>query len=107
MQIVIEIDEDIYNRFTHDEGRPRCEITEEERFQMNADAVRLTRAFCNGTPLPEGHGRLKDVDWIADNCEDHYSDKYGSCFAWIDIDSAPTIVGTEKSESEVSDADSN
>ena len=58
MQIVIDIDEDIYNRFTHNEVKPRCEITEKERFQMGADAICLTRAFCNGTPLPKGHGRL-------------------------------------------------
>ena len=69
MQIVIDIPEDVYNRFTHNEVRPRCEITEEERFQMNADAVRLTRAFCNGTPLPKGHGRLIDADVIPSSVE--------------------------------------
>ena len=69
MQIVIEIDEDIYNRFTHNEVKPRCEITEEERFQMDADAIRLTRAFCNGKPLPKGHGRLIDADAIPGSVE--------------------------------------
>lgn len=64
MKIVIDIDEDIYNRFTYNEAKPHCEITEKERFQMGADAIRLTRAFCNGIPLPNGHGNLKDVDSI-------------------------------------------
>ena len=55
----------------------------------------------NGTPLPKGHGRLKDVDWIDDNCENHYSDKDGSWYyAWRDIDNAPTIIEADKEEEE-------
>lgn len=54
-------------------------------------------AIMNGTPLPKGHGRLKDVDWIDDNCETHYSDTDGSwCYAWRDIDDAPTIIEADK-----------
>ncbi len=50
----------------------------------------------NGIPLPEGHGRLKDVDWIDDNCEHHCSDTDGSwCYKWKDIEDAPTIVGAD------------
>ena len=50
-------------------------------------------AVKNGTPLPKGHGRLKDIDWIDDNCENHYSDTDGSwCYRWKDIDNAPTII---------------
>lgn len=50
-KIVIDIDGDVYNRFANCESKPRQEITEKERFEMNADAIRLTRAFCNGIPL--------------------------------------------------------
>ena len=89
IEVVIKIDEDIYSRFTHDEVRPRFEITEEERFQMDADAVRLTRAFCNGTPLPKGHGRLIDVDDIDNHIIGH-----------VDTRSCPTIVEAYKAESE-------
>ena len=43
--------------------------------------------------LPKGHGRLKDVDWIDDNCDHHRSDEDGSwCYAWKDIDGAPTLI---------------
>jgi len=46
-----------------------------------------------GTPLPKGHGKLKDVDWIEDNCQWHYSDENGIlCYAVKDIDEAPTII---------------
>lgn len=56
-------------------------------------------AIMNGTPLPKGHGRLKDVDWIDDNCEIHCSDKDGSwCCAWRDIDNAPTIIEADKED---------
>ena len=58
-------------------------------------------AIMNGTPLPQGHGRLKDVDWIDDNCENHCSDKDGSwCCAWRDIDNAPTIIEADKEDSD-------
>lgn len=54
-------------------------------------------AIANGTPLPKGHGRLKDIDWIDDNCENHYSDTDGSwCYRWKDIDNAPTIIEADK-----------
>ena len=57
----------------------------------------ILKAVKNGTPLPKGHGRLKDVDWIDDNCEVHYSDKDGSwCYAWRDIDNAQTIIEADK-----------
>ena len=61
------------------------------------EAIVITQAIKNGTPLPKGHGRLKDVDWIDDNCEYHYSDKDGSwCYALRDIDNAPTIIEADK-----------
>lgn len=47
----------------------------------------------NGIPLPKKHGRLKDVDWIDDNCLYHYSDIDGSCcYAVADIENAQTII---------------
>ena len=57
----------------------------------------LWQATKNGTPLPKGHGRLKDIDWIDDNCESHHSDIDGSwCYTWRDIDDAPTIIEADK-----------
>ena len=93
MKIVIDIPEDIYNRFTHNEVRPRCEITEKERFQMGADAIRLTRAFCNGTPLPKGHGRLIDADDL-----EHITICSKTRNSGITRIEAPTIIEAESEE---------
>ena len=83
MQVVIEIDERYYEIIKNDVGHG-CDF-------------KPFKIIANGTPLPKGHGRLKDVDWIDDNCEDHRSDKDGSwCYVWRDIDSAPTIIEADK-----------
>ena len=98
MKIVIDIDEDIYNRFTHNEVKPRCEITEKERFQMGADAIRLTRAFCNGTPLSKGHGRLIDADKLKEvyeNTEDAEYCQWTLYGVTSEIDDAETIIEAE------------
>lgn len=73
MQIVIDIDENIYNRFTHNEVKPRCEITEEERFQIGADAIRLTRAFCNGTPIPDNATNGDIIKALFPKIDDNFS----------------------------------
>ena len=87
MQIVIDIPEEAYNYIKANGAR--------------IPYYKLTDAIKNGTKLPKGHGRLKDVDWIDDNCENHYSDKDGSwCYTWRDIDNAPTIIEADKAESE-------
>ena len=49
-------------------------------------------ALKNGTPLPKGHGRLKDIDWIDDNCPDYRTEDGAWCYKWEDIDNAPTII---------------
>ena len=52
MQIVINIDEDLYTRL-FDNG--------------DIDAVDMLKACVairNGTPLPKGHGRLIDADYV-------------------------------------------
>ena len=50
MQIVIEIDENLYTRL-FDNGVDNYD-----------DAVDMAKAIRNGTPLPEGHGRLVDAE---------------------------------------------
>ena len=65
------------------------------------DIKTLMLAVDDGTLLPKGHGRLKDIDWIDDNCGHHYSDTDGSwCYAWKDIDNAQTIIEADTAESE-------
>jgi len=90
MQIVIDMPDDLKDKI--------CNSTEEwaARYVAGWD-MEIARIVRNGTPLPKGHGRLKDVDWIDDNCEVHYSDKDGSwCYAWRDIDNAQTIIEADK-----------
>lgn len=78
MQIVIDIPEEEFERI---------------KDIPNDYKLLIHKAIANGTPLPKGHGRLKDVDWIDDNCYEHHSDEDGSwCYAWRDIDDAPTII---------------
>jgi hypothetical protein len=87
MQIVINISEDDYN------GLKRKDDFDD--MFLNC----YEKAIINGIQLPKSHGRLKDVDWIDDNCENHYSDKDGSwCYTWRDIENAPTIVEADRSE---------
>ena len=74
----------------------------DENYQVTLTKIMLACRDCSIIELPKGHGRLKDVDWIDDNCENHYSDKDGSwCYAWKDIDSAQTIIEADNAESEV------
>lgn len=50
MKIVIDIDDNLYTRL-FDNGVDNYD-----------DAVDMARAIRKGTPLPEGHGRLGDLD---------------------------------------------
>lgn len=89
MEIVIKISKEVYKQI------------QSKSTEIQAEGLILENAVLNGTPLPEGHGRLKDVDWIDDNCEHHHSDTDGSwCYAWKDIENAPTIIEADKAESE-------
>jgi len=61
MQIVIEISEKDYKRIIKND--------EDEQVQESCLCLlcRLSQAIKDGTPLPEGHGTLKDTDAI---CKD-------------------------------------
>lgn len=93
-ELVIKLNEDIAQGIIDGENDAPRNIV--RAFQATiADAIK------NGTPLPKGHGRLKDVDWIDDNCALHHSDEDGSwCYTWEDIDSAPTVIKADKEGSE-------
>lgn len=52
MQIVIDIDENLYTRL-FDNGIDNYD-----------DAVDMAKAIRKGTPLPKGHGRLGDLDAV-------------------------------------------
>lgn len=54
MQIVIDIPDVVYERFGY-------EYREENCISKYTNDI-ILNAFCNGTPLPKGHGRLIDAD---------------------------------------------
>ncbi len=54
MQIVIDIDENIFTRL-FDNGTEDYEIA-------NDDLFAIVKSIRKGIPLPEGHGDLKDAD---------------------------------------------
>lgn len=57
MEIVIDIDDKIYNRIKYLEPKANTMLDE------------LMRSIQNGTPLPGGHGRLKDIDAFINKVE--------------------------------------
>ena len=53
----------------------------------------ISRAIINGTPLPKGHGAIKDVSQIEiPMCEDRTYERW----VQVAIDSAPTIIEASK-----------
>ena len=88
-ELVIKIDEETYKK-----------VIDRTEFDTLSLGITLIEAVQNGTPLPKGHGRLKDVDWIDDNCPDYRTENGAWCYKWEDIDSAPTIIEADKAESE-------
>lgn len=85
MEIVIKIDDKLYNRIKYLE--PKADTMLDE----------LMRSIQSGTPLPKGHGRIIDADDIALIDEQFYvpSDYYVAESA---IDHTPTIIGADKEE---------
>jgi hypothetical protein len=91
MQLVINIDERLYEIITNPKKLPtmyhasRC-----------ADAVR------NGTPLPKGHGDLKDADVMINKlCTHEANELFGSvtCAEILDfINGENTIIEADKGE---------
>ena len=98
MQVVIDIDENLYTRL-FDNGVDNYD-----------DAVDMAKAIRKGTPLPKGHGRLKDADEIVNkvnvlkNNWDRYGDEYESGryvsydYAVGTINDAPTIIEADTVE---------
>lgn len=88
MQIVIEIDEEIYKGLFDTR-----EIT-------GGECAWLLSAVQNGTPLPKNHGDLIDRDELELDTEwDAYYDAYCS-YSQMQINNAPTIIGEVKANDE-------
>ena len=104
MKIVIDIPEDVYIRL-FDNGIQDNEIAID-------DVCEMARALRMGTPLPKGHGRLKDEDEIVKAIEDRveFLRKNDAVFLRLhkDIDilgcipkircEVPTIIEADKGE---------
>lgn len=77
MQILVEIDDKLYNRIKYLEPRANTMLDE------------LMRSIQNSVPLPKGHGRLIDADAVL-------VEPFGNTYK--DIDTAETIIEADRSD---------
>lgn len=94
MQIVIDINEHLYKMI-----KTLGLVVED------GDAVVVSEAIKNGTPLPKGHGRLIDADALKETFIDSNiylkgNEKGFWCFRCKEIKNAPAIIEADKAESE-------
>jgi hypothetical protein len=82
MQIVIDMDEELYKRI-----KKNCDIYEEE-----IESVAFS--IIGGTPLPKGHGRLIDADALGEELHRYTEAPY--LYALKVFNDAPTIIGADK-----------
>lgn len=66
-----------------------------ENYQVTLTKIMLACRGCSITELPKEHGRLIDADALNFN-----ADYYEPLISKFDFDSAPTIIGADKAESE-------
>jgi len=104
MQIVIDIDENVFTRL-FDNGTEDYEI-------VNDDLFKIAKSIRNGTPLPKGHGRLIDEQNISDYVHSHIQEintGYGDLNQHTNrilrmiedyIDNTHTIIEADKEEEE-------
>ena len=91
MKIVVDMPDGMYNSIIENGKGTIAQLTTE-----------LYGVLCRATPLPKGHGNLKDMN---DLCyKSHYGCK-GHCdyFHTCDLYGAPTIIEANKEESEDKD----
>ena len=78
MQIVINIDDNLYNALM--------------KIKDSVESLHgFTKIIANGTPLPKGHGRLKDIDKII---RDGISKEF--CDWYDEMQYAQTIIEADK-----------
>ena len=83
MKIVIDISEHIYEQIMADS---KVYVLDNE-----VDRILIENAIYNGTPLPEGHGRLIDADKLQ---------RVDHIVLESMIDNAPTIIEADKESKE-------
>lgn len=83
MHIVIDISEEMYEELKY--------------LNVHGFTTATDEAIANGTPLPKGHGRLKDIDAIIDTLDSSDRDIYvKECLE----EDAPTIIPAERESEE-------
>ncbi len=97
VELVIKIPEEIYKRILPYRDFPLIS-------NLTTDSLKLTHAVANGVPLPSGHGKLGDLDKIADRLEilrddwNYYGNEFesgmykGYDYALDEVMDAPTII---------------
>lgn len=98
MQIVIDIDEGMYEKVIE---------TNVVYVLEDVDCILIENAIANGTPLPKGHGRLIDADALNIRMEQRMDEIGDDESIWesstvataLDM-LAPTIIEADKVESE-------
>lgn len=89
MQIVIELNEEVYDEI----------LNEIEHAEIAGVGLsELSIALKNGTPLPKGHGDLKDASKMIADLNTVRVDNYAETIEWTCnvIDSYPTIIEADK-----------
>jgi hypothetical protein len=88
MQIVINIDEEIYKRILPYKDLPIIS-------NLCNDYPEITYAIANGVPLQKGHGAIIDASQIEiPMCEDRTYERWVK----VAINSAPTIIKADEEE---------
>ena len=97
LQIVIDIDEHIYKQVMAD--------SEVYILDNEVDLILIENAIYNGTPLPEGHGRLIDGDKVLNDIikknpasvsKTEKSKEYARLVYYWAVKNAPTIIEADK-----------
>jgi hypothetical protein len=93
MQIVINIDEEIYKRILPYKDLPIIS-------NLCNDFPEITHAIANGVPLPKGHGRLIDADKALGNMmyEMLGTGYQARAMHVLNEYNAPTIIEADRSE---------
>lgn len=89
MKVVIDIPDAICEKFGY-------EYSEQNLISKDTNEA-ILNAFCNGTPLPKGHGRIGDLDRLYNVFERNVV----GASAFKDLfDTAPTIIEADAGETE-------
>jgi hypothetical protein len=91
MNIVINIDEEVYKRTLPYKDLPVIS-------NLANDYDEITHAVANGVPLPKGHGRLGDLDALREEVSSWGMNDYEPSDFTDEIDRTDTIIPADKEQ---------